>query len=105
MYILLGVNSLFVTGILEAILEKHRCLVTATPPPSPTHGNSVDQRSNVPVFSPPTHSTGKPLSFFKKNLAIFIIILCSSPTMVICLKKNTNFYMGYHSIPVLKYCL
>ncbi|XP_064478682.1 exportin-6-like isoform X2 [Ornithodoros turicata] len=34
-----------VAGILDSVLEKQRHLVTATPPPSPTHGQSVTNSS------------------------------------------------------------
>ena len=35
--------------LLQAILEKHRSMVTATPPPSPTHGESADTPKKTPM--------------------------------------------------------
>lgn len=37
------------TGILDSVLEKHRHLVTATPPPSPTHGQSQASLNSSPL--------------------------------------------------------
>ncbi|KAL5018253.1 hypothetical protein ScPMuIL_003975 [Solemya velum] len=37
--------------ILEGVLEKHRHLVAATPPPSPTHGESVSKKQSLQIFS------------------------------------------------------
>ncbi|XP_040355641.2 exportin-6 [Ixodes scapularis] len=36
-------------GILDSVLEKHRHLVTATPPPSPTHGQSQASLNSSPL--------------------------------------------------------
>lgn len=38
-----------VTGILDSVLEKQRHLVTATPPPSPTHGQSQSALNSSPL--------------------------------------------------------
>lgn len=50
-------------GILESVLEKRRHLVTATPPPSPTHGQSDLSRS--PFSSSPLHTGTLLCSVFK----------------------------------------
>ncbi len=51
-----------INSILESILDKHQHLVTATPPPSPTHGQSADTHSRSPMstlFSTSPVHTGK----------------------------------------------
>ncbi|XP_076324683.1 LOW QUALITY PROTEIN: exportin-6-like [Tachypleus tridentatus] len=56
-----------ITNILDSVLEKHRHLVTATPPPSPTHGQSVD--SSQSLFSTSPLHTGSLLSSMFKSLS------------------------------------
>ena len=55
-------TELCVPGILESILEKHRSMVTATPPPSPTHGQAAGDghsSSSVSVISSSPIPPGK----------------------------------------------
>lgn len=54
------------TGILESVLDKQRHLVTATPPPSPTHGQS---ESSHCLFSTSPLQTGSLLSSIFKSLS------------------------------------
>lgn len=54
------------SGILDSMLEKHRHVVTATPPPSPTHGQSDSSRS---LFSTSPLHTGSLLSSMFKSLS------------------------------------
>ncbi|CAH1795674.1 unnamed protein product [Owenia fusiformis] len=54
-------------GVLEAILERHRHLVTATPPPSPTHGQSAERgdKNLVSLFSTSPHAGSILSNMFK----------------------------------------
>ncbi|XP_067127336.1 exportin-6 [Centruroides vittatus] len=64
-----------VGGLLDLVLEKHHCLATATPPPSPTHGQDSDLSPfNTPLYPGSLlHSMFKSLS--NKNLSQSIPIL------------------------------
>lgn len=57
-------------GILESILEKHRSMVTATPPPSPTHGQTASDghvTASVSVISSSPIPPGSILSNMFKS--------------------------------------
>ncbi|XP_023226318.1 exportin-6-like [Centruroides sculpturatus] len=64
-----------VGGLLDLVLEKHHCLATATPPPSPTHGQDSDLSPFNTSLYPGSllHSMFKSLS--NKNLSQSIPIL------------------------------
>ncbi|XP_064607184.1 exportin-6-like [Liolophura sinensis] len=51
-------------SILESVLEKHRHLVAATPPPSPTHGSdrSTPRQNSMPLFANSSLASGDLLS-------------------------------------------
>lgn len=62
----------YFADILECALEKHRHLISATPPPSPTHGESgsTRKRASVQLF------TDSPLKY--GNISLCIILPKSS---------------------------